>query len=690
VHAERDLRPLFDPSSVAVVGGSDDPVSWGYRTATVLLEGAHRRPIRFVSRSKPSIRGHATVPRLADLPEPPELVVLLVPAGVLELAVGDAVNAGARAIVAITAGVGETGDEGRAVEQRMRDRVREAGAVLVGPNCMGVLDTTTELYAAPWIRLPPGDVAFASQSGNLAFDLLYRAQEVGVGFSRFVSLGNQADVIAADVVSACANDATTRVIAVYVEDFVDGRGFVRSALAARDAGIPVVVLSPVGTEAGARAARSHTGALASDDATVEAACELAGAFRVRTMRQMVDLIVALRSGVRPRGGRVALVTTGGGNAVIAAESLAAAGLEIPPLSEPTAAAVEASVPRVGARANPVDLIDDSLNDGRTIAGVARVLADSGEVDVVLMTGQTLSLWGGIDDDVARTEIESVPIYREVATRTGVTVIVNTDRTTTEAARAAQAAGVPVYRDPESVAAVLAAMVRATERPAARLPEIPAAHDRLSQVDGYWEARDVLAGIGITFAPALRVASFEEAASAAAELGYPAVLKAHGSLHKSDSGGVALDIRDVEALAVAWADQQRRLGPVACSVERSIDTRRGVELIVGSRWDPRFGPVALVGIGGVTAELVPDVRVALGPVDAEGSERLLRGLRAAPLLTGYRGRPAVDLAAASATLARLSAWASEHPEVREIEINPLLVTPEGVVGLDARILVEEDR
>jgi len=681
---------LFDPGSVALVGGSDDPVSWGYRTATVLLEGAHRRPVRFVSRSKPSVQGHAAFASLAALPEPAELVVLLVPAGVLEQAVSDSIDAGAKAIVAITAGVGEAGEEGRATEERIRDRVRASGAVLVGPNCMGVLDTSTELYAAPWIRLPPGDVAFVSQSGNLAFDLLYRAQEVGVGFSRFVSLGNQADVIAADVVGACADDPATRVIAVYAEDFVDGRAFVRAATAARDAGRPVVVLSPGGTEAGARAARSHTGALASDDAVTEAACEAAGAFRVRTVREMIDMIVAMRSEMRPRGRRVAIVTTGGGNAVITAEALASAGLEVPTLSDATADEVAAAVPRIGARANPVDLIDDTLNDGRLIAGVAAVLADSGEVDAVVMTGQTLSVWGGIDDEVAQTEVESVPIYLDAVRRTGVAIVVNTDRTTTEAARAARSAGVPVFRDPESVASVLAALVHDAERGPLGVAPLPDAETPIPSPDGYWGAREVVAAVGIPLAGARRVTTLDAAVSAADDLGFPVVLKGLGLLHKSDEGGVALGIADADALVSVWTSMEARLRPDAYSVERQVETAHAVELIVGARWDPRFGPVALVGLGGVAAELAPDVAVALGPVDAAAGERLLRGLRAAPLLSGYRGRPSLDVAAAASAVARLSTWAAAHPEIREIEINPLLVSPDGVVGLDARILMQEER
>ena len=685
----RDLRPLFDPRSVAVLGASDDPGKWGHSVARSLLGAEHRRPVHLVSRTRAEILDRRTFPTLADLPEPPELVVLVVPAPAFEQAAGDALAAGAKALVAITAGLGESGEAGLAVERAVAERVRAAGAVLLGPNCMGVIDVATELDAAPWVELPPGDIAFVSQSGNLSFDLGYRARDVGLGFSRFVSLGNQADLEAADVVADCVEHEATRLVAVYCEDFRDGRAFARAALAATRSGKPVVLLAPGRTEAGVRAARSHTGSLTTAAAVVDAACRAAGILRVHTPRELVELALALRPGLRPRGRRVAIVTTGGGNGVIAADVVSAAGLDVPALSPDLSRRIEAVAPELGSSGNPVDLIGTSLNDPRILAGVVETLTAAEEVDAVALVGSPFALWHGFAEELAAREPESVPLLRAAADRAGKPLVVSTDRIDTPAVRAALDAGIPVYRDVESAAAVLARLAEGAERAPEGVPELPAPAGRVAATAGYWEARELLAGAGVPFVEARLVRSPEEARAAATELGYPVVLKALGLLHKSDAGGVVLGIAGPEELERVFSELATRLSPEAYSVERTAPLAEGVELIAGCRRDPRFGPVALVGIGGLYAELLRDVQLALAPVDEAAAEGLLRRLRGAPLLLGFRGRPPVDLAAAARAVATLSRLAAAHPEIAEIEVNPLLVTPGGTLGLDARVVLGGD-
>jgi acyl-CoA synthetase (NDP forming) len=688
VHA-RDLRPLFDPRSVAVLGASDDPAKWGNSVARTLLEAEYRRSVYLVSRGKPEILGRPTYPALTELPEPPELVVLVVPAAVFEQAVDAALEAGARAIVAITAGLGERSTQGLALERAVAERVRAAGAVLLGPNCMGVVDAAAELHAAPWVELPPGELALVAQSGNLSFDLGYRAGEVGLGFSRFVSLGNQADLEAAEVVASCVEHEATRMLAVYCEDFRDGRAFARASLAATEAGKPVILLAPGRTEAAARAARSHTASLASSGAVVDAACRAAGIFRVHTTRELVELALALSPGRRARGRRVAIVTTGGGNGVIAADVASAAGLEVPPLSNGLAARVEALMPEPGSTANPVDLIGATLNDPGILAGVTAMLLQSEEFDAALLTGSPLALWHGFSDELAKLETEAGPALADAAEQAGKPLVATTDRPWVPAVRAALEAGVPVYRDVESAVAVLARLADASEQPAEGVPSLPEPAATAVRTGGYLEARELLAAGGVPFLEARPVRELDQALAAAGELGYPVVLKALGLLHKSDAGGVVLGIEGPEELALAFSDLATRLLPRIYSVERMAPLGEGVELILGCRWDPRFGPVALVGTGGVYAELLRDVQLALAPVDEAAAERLLRRLCAAPLLDGFRGRARVDVGAAARALAALSRLAAAHPELAEVEVNPLLVTPEGALGLDARVVVAGD-
>ncbi|MGH3093571.1 MAG: CoA-binding protein, partial [Gaiellaceae bacterium] len=288
----RDLRALFDPRSVAVLGASDDPAKWGHWLSRGALKGEARRSVFLVNRNGGEILGRAAYPSLGDLPEEPELVVVSVPAAGFEEAVEASLAAGAQALVAISAGLGETGAEGRARERRVVQRVREAGAVLLGPNCLGVFDAGSQLDLSS-DELPTGPIGLVSQSGNLGLEVGLLAQDVGLGFSRFVSLGNQADLEAAELVEALAAHEPTRLIALYLEDFRDGRAYARAAGAAAAAGKPVVLLAGGRTDASARAARSHTGALVSDLAAIEAACAAAGIERVATPGELVDVAQAL-------------------------------------------------------------------------------------------------------------------------------------------------------------------------------------------------------------------------------------------------------------------------------------------------------------------------------------------------------------------------------------------------------------
>ena len=321
----RDLSALFDPASIAVVGASADPTKWGNAVAVQALRGSDRHPVQLVNRRGGDVLGQPSVRSVTDLDGPIDLAVVAVPEAGFEAAVDGVLAKGAKAIVAITAGLGEAGPDGRAREEALIARVRNAGAVLVGPNCLGLVDNTTATYLSS-NQFATGGVAVLSQSGNLAIELdrLFTAR--GLGISRFVSLGNQADVTLVELVEACASDAATTAIAVYVEDFRDGRGFVTAAAAAVAARTPVVVLAAGSGSAAARGAQSHTGSLTSDSAVIAAACAVAGANLVRTPRQLADVLLAVRQPARPSGRRLAVLTDGGGHGVIACDVAEADGI----------------------------------------------------------------------------------------------------------------------------------------------------------------------------------------------------------------------------------------------------------------------------------------------------------------------------------------------------------------------------
>ncbi len=682
----RSLDPLFAPSSVVVYGASDVHGSWGRAVAERLLRGEPERPVYFVSERRPEVLGRATVSSLEGLPEVPELAVLVVPSRVLPDVADQVLGAGVRAVVAIAAGFGETGEAGREVERRMARAAHEAGAVLLGPNCMGVVDTSSGLHAAPWIDLPAGDVAFVSQSGNLSIDFGDRARDLALGFSRFVSVGNQADVTVAEVLIDCVSHEQTRAVAVYCEAFPDGRAFGRAALALREAGKPVVLLAPGRSAAGARAALSHTGALVGDSAVVDAMCAACGAVRVWTPREMAEAVAALRALPAPRGRRVGVITTGGGNGVIASDAVVAAGLDVPVLPAETAQLIAGAVPQSASTDNPVDLIGATLSDAGNLVSVAGLLLDSGAVDAVAVTGSPFSMWFDADESLAGLERDSVAGFRELVDRTAMPVVFTTDRPSSPSVTEAIAAGLIVHRDIESAARALRVAWDAAADPSG-VPDEPAAERPVSET-GYWAARDAVAAIGIPVPPAELVHDPGQALAAAGRLGYPVVLKALAGEHKSDAGGVALGIEDEAALEQAIAVTAERLAPGAWTVEQMLDAGPSAELLLGCRRDPAFGCVAVAGSGGTLAELTADTAVALAPVDADGALRLLAGLRCSALLDGYRGGPALAAGQAAEALAALSRFAAAHPEIAEIEINPLVVAAGGAWALDARIILEQ--
>jgi acyl-CoA synthetase (NDP forming) len=689
----RDLRPLFAPASVAVVGASDDERKWGHWLAKGAIKGEDRRRVALVNRRGGTVLGRRAFTSLSEVPGGVELVVLSVPADQFETAVEDALSAGALAIVGISAGLGESGAEGRRVEEAAVRRVREAGAVLLGPNCLGLLDASTGLYLTS-NDLPTGPVGLISQSGNLALELGLKAEEAGLGFVRFASLGNQADLDVADLVASFANAPDVEAIALYCEDFRDGRRFLEAARMAADAGKPVALLSVGTSQAAARAARSHTGALVSGTLSIEAACRAAGIEQVATPQQLVDVLAGLLLGVSPAGRRVAVLADGGGHGAVGADVAEAAGLVVPPLSPELETRLMAATGTFGSTSNPVDLAGAGEQDVWSFDRALRALLDSGEVDSVLLTGY-FGGYAAYGEALASAEVEVAGALVEAVRASGKMLAVHAMHAAVPSGGAApppiarlRAGRIPVYSTVEATAFVLARLVGRASGPSERLPEVLEA--QVGPTDGgYWTARRLLAEAGIAFAPSRRVSSVTEAMGAARELGYPVVLKAAAIEHKSDVGGVILGIADDASLERAVADLWGRLGRQELAVESMLASSGAVELLVGARRDPRFGPVVLVGLGGVYTEVLADVSATLAPVTEEQAGRMIRSLRGAPLLVGSRGRSPLDVDAVVAAVVALSRVAASHPAISEIEINPLLVRRSGAYGLDARLVLEPE-
>ncbi len=679
--ARRELGPLYEPRTLAVVGASADPMKWGHWMARDALEGAARRKVYLVNARGGEILGQRAYRSVAELPESPDLVVLTVPENRFEEAVDDSLEAGARALVAITAGFAEGGAGGRAREEAVVERVRAAEAVMLGPNCGGVADTGAGL-ALGIGGLTSGPIGLVSQSGNVAIELARIAAYAGLGFSRVASIGNQADLEVAELVADLARHEATRVIALYVEDFRHGRALAEAIVAA---GKPVILLAAGASDAGARAAASHTGAMVSDLTIVDAACREAGAIRVSSLAETIEVSKVLLHRNRPEGARVAIVTDGGGHGVIAADLSSAAGLEVPTLSESLRARIVEDLPGRPVAENPLDLAGAGEQDLGSYARVIEDLGGSGEIDSIVLTGY----FGGYSVDAGEGagagERESEVARRMAATaaEAGVPLLAQTMYWDSEPAIALRDAGVPLFARIDDAISALGRVIHTPPAdPAAILP-LPPPQPEI-EGDGYWVAREAIAAAGVPLACSRRVDGLEQALAAAREIGYPVALKASDLLHKSDAGGVALGLAgDAELLEALEA--MSGIGSDSFAVERMASVTDGVEILLGARRDPRFGPVVAIGLGGIHAELLDDVAVALAPIDAAEAVAMLRSLRGAPLLLGARGSAPLDLAAAAAAAAALSGLAAAHPEISEIEVNPLLVLEHGVLGLDARIV-----
>jgi acyl-CoA synthetase (NDP forming) len=690
----RDLTPLFAPEVVAVVGASDDPRKWGHFYAKSVLRGGERRTIYLVNARGGTVLGHETYASLSELPEVPDLALLIVPAGRFEDVVGEALELGVPALVAITAGLGELGPEGHKAERELVARVRAAGSMLVGPNCLGVLDMGSGLDASGFVDPPPGTVAFFSQSGSLGCDLAIRAHGSTYGFSRFVSLGNQADVTAAELIDDAIGDDGTEVIALYVEDVVGGRQLIEAALRARDAGKPVVMLAGGLTAAGARAALSHTGSLAADSAVLEAASQAAGIYLARSTAELSDLLQSLVAGKRMTGRRTAIISEAGGCCTVTADLASSYGLELQPFSLEVQFDLRGIISERVAPGNPLDLGGD---EREALARSAKTLLEASDVDGLLIVG-LLGFYSshGIKGAPANAEEDALDEIRAagrlvaIAGQSSKPMVVSTVAPASRAADVLRGGGIYVHGDFEPPLRLLERLAQHAGTSSHYLPLPEASVPVEVSGVGYWDARRVLDEAGVPFTVARPVRSVQQAAAAASSIGYPVVLKATTVLHKSDTGGVALNIHDEASLRREFDAMHERFGDTEYSVEQSAEVRDGVELIIGCRQDPRFGPVAVVGIGGVFVEVFKDVAVALAPIDAAQAAEMLESLAGADLLRGARGRPRLDLEAAAAAAATLSRVAAAHPEIEEIEVNPLLMLPEGAIALDARIVIERVR
>ena len=686
------LELVFSPRTVAVVGASRSHESIGWSIVHNMIEAQFTGAIYPVNPKAPAIHSLKCYASLAAIPDAIDLVVVTVPRALVQGVVEEAIALGVRAFVVITAGYGETGEEGRALEARLRATIRAAGARMVGPNCMGVINTDAAVSLNATFSPTPavaGSVGFVSQSGALGVAILNVAAQLGIGLTQFVSMGNKADVSGNDLVEYWENDPATKVMCMYLESFGNPRRFTEIAKRVTRKK-PILIVKSGRTAEGARAASSHTGAMAGTDVTVSAFLDQCGVLRADTIDELFDVARALDRCPLPAGPRVAIVTNAGGPGIMATDACVNLGLEMAELSAATRSQLASFLPVTAALGNPVDMIA-SATAVQYERAVAAVLADPG-VDAAIVVNVTPLL--GDPRDVL--EAAARALTGASGSAKPVLAVMMAVESFYEGLKGAPHLP-PVYRFPESAARALAQLVRYGEW--RRRPEheaVPAFEIDEAAVaaalarpgaDGYLEAGDafrLLEALDIPVARWAVAADRAEALAAARRIGFPVVVKAisPGLVHKSEAKAIELDLGDESEVGSACDRLAERFAAAGAAITGYFVqemAESGHETIFGVSTDPRFGPVLMFGLGGKYVEVFRDVRFGVTPMAPSEAREIVRGIRGVKLLEGVRGDAPADIALLETVLQKLAWLVQRFPEIVELDINPFLAAPATSAG-----------
>ena len=714
------LDALFRPRSVAVIGASRERGTIGAEIFHNLLEHGFRGPVYPVNPKADVVQSVRAYPSIADVPGPVDLAVIVVPA----VAAGEILEAcgkaGVKAAVVISAGFKETGDAGRERERALVACARKYGMRILGPNCLGVLNTESgvRLDATFAPAYPPaGRIAFSSQSGALGLAILEYASELNLGISHFVSVGNKADVSGNDLLEFWENDPGTDLVLLYLESFGNPRRFTQIA---RRVGRrkPIVAVKSGRTNAGVRAAASHTGSLAGSDAAVDALFTQSGVIRTDTIEELFDVAMLLAHQPVPRGSRVAIVTNAGGPGIMASDACESHGLEVPSLDDATVAALREFLPREASTRNPVDMIASAAPE--SFERAIPLVAGDPNVDAVLVIYVPPIVTRPLDVAqaiVRGTSTAAIDSARKGETAKPVLTCFLGKHGMTESLQSLHEGKIPSYAFPESAAIALSRAARygrwksEPEGTLVRFDDVDVSRARRAMArakarpgdtPNVWldpeETREVLQAYGIAVPQSRTVQTANEAVAVAADFGYPVVLKLVSSsiTHKSDVGGVALDLRSEAEVREAFAGIQSRMEARGWTkmmegilVQPMV--QEGTEAIVGMVHDASFGPLVMFGLGGVQVELLKDVAFRVQPLSDHDARDLVRGVRGFPLLAGYRGASPRDVPALQELLLRVSQLAGEHEDIAEMDLNPVKVLSprRGCLVVDARIAVRRD-
>ncbi|HHU87412.1 MAG TPA: CoA-binding protein [Peptococcaceae bacterium] len=698
-----ELTGLFRPGSLAVIGASRARGKIGNAIMRNIIESGYQGKIYPINPKEKEIEGLTSYPSIGAVPGDVDMAVISVPASKVLVAAGECGEKGVKALTVITAGFKETGKEGLDLEKKLLKTCHCYGMQMLGPNCVGLLDTHTPINASFAATFPiKGDIAFLSQSGAILLAILDWSSAAGLGFSKVVSLGNKADLSEIDFIQDAANDPYTRVILCYIEDIVDGARFLEVAgQAARKK--PVIVLKSGVSQAGAQAASSHTGALAGSDLAYTTAFAQCGIIRARSMTELFDLAMAFSKSVIPAGNRVAIVTNSGGPGIIATDNVEQKGLAMARFDKKTIEDMRANLPQEAGIYNPVDVLGDAGVERFEFA-LEKVMIDP-NVDSVLFLLCPTAVTRPVE--ISQTLIrvrDAHPDKPVFAAYTG-------GKCLAEGVEILSSAGIPCFTFPEPAIECIRGLynyslyrrgAETAENGVSVKPDkktvkavfYDVIKDRRLTLMGS-EAAEVASAYGIPAAPVILTTNPEEAVAAAGELGYPVVLKVASPkiMHKTDVGGVKIGIQTPEEVRLAFIEimeSVHRYLPkvIIYGIEVQKMMPKGTELIVGMTRDVQFGPLIAFGLGGIYVNLFKDVafRLADGLTGTRQIEEMLTETKAYTLLRGYRGESPRDIAAVVDVIRRTARLVTDFPEINEIDINPLFAYEKGLSALDIKITI----
>ncbi len=695
------LTPFFYPAGVAVIGASSNPRKLSFGIMRNLVNSAYAGGIYPVNPGAAEILGKTNYPDISAVPDPVDLAVIVLPVSAIPDTLEACGKRGVKAVIVISGGFKEVGAEGEQEEARCLEIIRRYGMRMIGPNCVGLINlhsglNTTFIYGVP----DPGGIGFMAQSGAVMGGVVDLVLGKKVGFSHFISMGNEADVTETDLMEFLAEDPHTRVIAAYVEQIKDGRRFLE--VARRVSRIkPIVLLKGGRSSAGARAVSSHTGSLAGSYAAYQAAFWQAGVIEVGSLNELFEVALAMDFQPLPRGSRTVIITNAGGPAALASDALSANGLTLDDLEPETRQTLRAALNPSAQVGNPVDILGGA--EPPDYALCMKTLLQDKNVDIILplLVPQALVNPAGV--------AQAIVDESRGSDKTVLACIMG-DLSVDEARLVLHDSRIPMYTSPEAPAAVLRNMLyyrEYIEQPVSE-PSVPGCIDRtaaegiLTAVhgkDSLGEAltRPLLAAYGIPQVEGGFAGTAQRAAEIADRIGYPVVMKIVSPqlLHKSDVGGIKLNLADHAAVENAYHNIMKEIGTLrpdahleGVMVEKMAP--RGQEVIIGMKRDPGFGPLMMFGLGGIYVELFKDVAFRVAPLSAEEARRMITDTRAGRLLTGFRGQQPADLDAVVDVICRLSQLALDFPQIEEAEVNPLLVFAEGkgALALDGRVILKQ--